>query len=211
MERNGLTESMNNMIMLSRTTLKLLIILSYQLNKTVINLRLKLCPVNKKIVHDAVDTVIKFRNNDPNYKPMREILMGRGGTRKFFIINIIISIVRKLTSSNDIVQVAAPSGAAAFNVQGSTIHNLLGVRVSHPEKELNEQAKTRLLEQLKQLLVLIIDEHNMITSKVLATTEQNTCECIYRGQNSPKSGEVFLFYYFLKTAISSCHSTKIVQ
>ena len=95
-----------------------------------------------------------------------------------------ISMIRTLTYSNDTIQIAAPSGAAAFNVQGSTIHNLLGVRVSHPEKGLTEQTKARLLEQLERLLVLIIDERSMISSKVLAAAERNTRECIYKGQNT---------------------------
>jgi predicted nucleic-acid-binding protein/DNA replication protein DnaC len=138
----------------------------------------------KSIVHDAVHTVMKFLTNDPNYKPMRATVMGSGGTGKSFIINTIISMVRTLTCSNDTVQIAAPSGAAAFNVQGSTIHNLLGVRVSNPEKGLTEQTKARLLEQLERLLVLIIDERSMISSKVLAAAERNTRECIYRGQNA---------------------------
>ena len=138
----------------------------------------------KSIVYDAVDTVMKFLTNDPNYKPMRATIMGSGGTGKSFIINTIISMVRTLTCSNDTVQIAAPSGAAAFNVQGSTIHNLLGVRVSHPEKGLTEQTKARLLEQLERLLVLIIDERSMISSKVLAAAERNTRECIYKGQNN---------------------------
>ena len=138
----------------------------------------------QKIVYAAVDTVIKFLNNDPSYKPMRATIMGGGGTGKSFIINTIIGMVRSLTSSNDTVQVAAPSGAAAFNVQGSTIHNLLGVKVNHPEKGLTAQCKGKLLHQLERLLVLIIDERSMISSKILAAAERHTRECIYRGQNS---------------------------
>ena len=138
----------------------------------------------KAIVYSAVDTVIKFLNNDPSYKPMRATIMGSAGTGKSFIINTIISMVRKLTGSNDTVQIAAPSGAAAFNVQGSTIHNLLGVRVTNPEKGLTDNTKARLLEQLQRLLVLVIDERSMISSKVLAAAERNTRECIYNGQNS---------------------------
>ena len=138
----------------------------------------------KAIVYNAVDTVIKFLNNDPSYKPMRATIMGSAGTGKSFIINTIISMVRTLTGSNDTVQIAAPSGAAAFNVQGSTIHNLLGVRVTNPEKGLTDNTKSRLLEQLQRLLVLVIDERSMISSKVLAAAERNTRECIYNGQNS---------------------------
>jgi hypothetical protein len=124
------------------------------------------------IVYNAINTIIKFLNNDPTYKPMRATIMGSRGMGKSFIINTIISMVRSLTGSNDTVQIAAPSGAAAFNVQGSTIHNLLGVRVTNPEKGLMEITKSRLLEQLEQLLVLIIDGRIMISSKVLAAAEK---------------------------------------
>lgn len=137
-----------------------------------------------EIVYRAVETIIKFLNNDPTYRPMRATVMGCGGTGKSFIINTIIAMVRRLTSCNDTVQVAAPSGAAAFNVQGSTIHRLLSVNVNHPEKELPEKTRERLKNQLQRLLVLIIDERSMISSKVLAAAERNTRQCIYDGQNS---------------------------
>ena len=114
------------------------------------------------IVYTAVDTIIKFLNNDPSYKPMCATIMGSGGTGKSFVINAIIGMVRKLTSCNDTVQIGAPSGAAAFSVQGSTIHSLLRVRVNNPEKPLTASTKARLLDQLERLLVLIIDERSMI-------------------------------------------------
>ena len=44
----------------------------------------------KAIVYNAVDTVTKFLNNDPSYKPMRATIMGSAGTGKSFIINTII-------------------------------------------------------------------------------------------------------------------------
>ena len=138
----------------------------------------------KAILYNAVDTVIKFLNNDPSYKPMKATIMGSAGTGKSFIINTSISMVRRLTGSNDTVQNSVPSEAASFNVQGYSIHNLLGVRVTNPEKDLTKNSKSRLLEQLECLLLLAIDERSLIGSKVLAAAEQNTPECIYRGQNS---------------------------
>ena len=137
-----------------------------------------------EIVYTAMDTIIKFLTNDPSYKPMRATIMGCGGTGKSFIINTIIAMVRKLTSFNDTVQVAAPSGAAAFNVQGSTIHRLLGITPNYEHVKLGEAAKERLKLQLERLLILIIDERSMINSKVLAAAERNTRDCIYNGQNS---------------------------
>jgi hypothetical protein len=62
--------------------------------------------------------------------------MGCGGAGKSFIINSIISIVRNMTQMNDTFKVGAPSGAAAYNIQGSTLHHLLRINVPRPEKKL---------------------------------------------------------------------------
>jgi hypothetical protein len=72
------------------------------------------------------------------YKPLRAIVMGCGGTGKSFSINTIISIVRTMTQLNDSILVGVPTGAAAFNVQGSTLHHLLGINVGWPEDVMSE-------------------------------------------------------------------------
>ncbi len=97
------------------------------------------------VVLASIDTIVKFLNNDTKYKPLRAIVMGCDGTGKSFIINTIISIVQKMTQQNDTIQVGVPTGAATVNVQGSTLHRLLGINVSHPEELLHETTK----EQLK--------------------------------------------------------------
>ena len=137
----------------------------------------------EKIVYTVLDTIIKFLNNDPSYKPLRATVMGCGGAGKSHVINTIISLVRKLTSCNDTVQVAAPSGSAAYNVQGSTIHRLLKIGVRNPENKLPTKHQDLLKQQLLRLLVLIIDERSQVNSKVLAASERNVRECIYGGQN----------------------------
>jgi hypothetical protein len=75
-------------------------------------------------------------------------MMGFGGTGKSFIINTIISIVQKVTQQNDTIQVGAPTGAAAFNVQGSTLHCMLGINVSQPEESLQETTREKLKSRL---------------------------------------------------------------
>jgi len=75
------------------------------------------------VVLASIDTIVKFLNNDTKYKPLRATVMGCGGTGKSFIINTIISIVRTMTQLNDSILVGAPTGAAAFNVQGSTLNS----------------------------------------------------------------------------------------
>lgn len=54
--------------------------------------------------------------------------------------------------------VGAPSGTAAFNVQGSTLHHLLGIGVTRPEDNITQKVQEKLQSQLKNDLCLIIDE-----------------------------------------------------
>ncbi len=141
-------------------------------------------PEQSKIIHMVVDTIIKFLLNDQSYWPLYAIIMGCVVTGKFYVISKIISIIRQLTSCNNTVQVLVPSGAVAYNVQGSTIHRLWHVSIRKPEKCLSIKMKERLSKRLEQLLVLVIDERSQVNSKVLAKTERNARECIYNGQNS---------------------------
>jgi hypothetical protein len=84
------------------------------------------------VVLALIDTIVKFLNNDTKYKSLRANVMGCGGTGKSFIINTIISIVQKMAQQNDTIQVGAPTLLMTFYVQGSTLHHLLGINVSHP-------------------------------------------------------------------------------
>lgn len=148
----------------------------------------KLSDLNEEqraIVYASIDTIVKFINNDKDYKPLRATILGCGGTGKSFIINTIIAIVRQYTQCNDSVLVAAPSGGAAFNVGGCTIHRSLGVEVSDAKKMMNldENKKTTLIKNLKHLLCLIIDERSQLGSKTFSTAERNVRQCIYGQQN----------------------------
>jgi hypothetical protein len=90
-----------------------------------------------------------------------------------------------MTQMNDTVKVRAPSEAAAYNVQGSTLHRLLGVNVSD---KLTGTVLENMQECLKHLFCLIIDEQSMLSSKVLAAAERNVRHFVYKGQNS---GEIW--------------------
>jgi len=136
------------------------------------------------VVLAVVDTVVKFLTNDSNYRPLRATVTGCGGSGKSYIINTIMTIIRELTLSNDTVKIAAPTGAAAYNVQGSTLHRLFKIDVDNPSQNVSKKNKTLLSEQLKTLLVLMIDERSMITSQVFASVEKHVRESIFNGHNS---------------------------
>ncbi len=92
------------------------------------------------VVIAAIDIIVKSLKNDKKFKPLQATVMGCGGNGKSFIINTIISIVRNMIQMNGTVKVGAPSGAAAYNVQGSTLHRLLGISVSRPEEKVTGTA-----------------------------------------------------------------------
>ena len=139
----------------------------------------------KAVVICAMDTIIKFLNNDPDYKPFRATVVGSGGTGKSFIINTLISIVRKYTNCNGSVKVAAPSGGAAYNVQGCTMHRCFSLSVD--KKKLREpltvERQHDLATRLNHMLMLIVDERSMLNSNLLAATERNIRHCVYGQQN----------------------------
>jgi hypothetical protein len=50
----------------------------------------------KKVVLAAIDTIIKFLQNEESYIPFRATVVGCGGTGKSYIINTILTIVSKI-------------------------------------------------------------------------------------------------------------------
>ena len=69
-----------------------------------------------------------------------------------------------MTQLNDLILVGAPTGAATVNVQGSTLHRLLGINVQQPEEVMSETTKENIKSCLTNLLCLIIDEKSMLSS-----------------------------------------------
>ena len=79
----------------------------------------------------------------------------------------------------------APSGGAAFNVGGCTIHQALKHSV-HREtllEDLNYLGKDELKEKLQRLLMFIVNERSMLSSELLAATKRNIRQCAFKGHN----------------------------
>jgi hypothetical protein len=139
----------------------------------------------QSVVICALDAVIKFVNNDPTYEPLRATVVGCGGTGKSFIINTLVSILRKYTNRNDSIRVAAPTGGAAYNVQGCTLHRCLRLSVDSTQlsRPLSDDKQVELASELERLLMLIVDERSMLSSKLIAAAERNLRHCVYGQQN----------------------------
>jgi len=117
------------------------------------------------------------------HKPLRVTVRGSAGSGKSFFIKALSNTVRKMFGDQSVVQVAAPTGAAAFNVGGETLHRKWCINPHRPSTPLGAAAKKRLMETQKRVLVIIVDERSMLTSGVLGASERNVAATCHGGSH----------------------------
>jgi hypothetical protein len=111
----------------------------------------------------------------PDQKPARSLalaILGGAGTGKSFVSKSMCDTFLRLIPGS-VVLVAAPTGVAAFNVQGQTLHSLLKLSVDRDGKRQSmSELSTADLLFLRQIFrvcsLLLIDEISMVSSEVLA-------------------------------------------
>ena len=107
-------------------------------------------------------------------KPLRMFVSGVGGTGKSFLIEAIKALIADIWPTNNLTcAVAAPTGLAAFNVGGITIHRLFQLPVEHEGKtagywSLPKPSQKLLKSSLSKVKMFIIDEVSMVSSLNLA-------------------------------------------
>ena len=120
------------------------------------------------------DAVIAMRKGDP-VRPYRVFLSGPGGVGKSHVISLVHNDTIKLLrlsghmEPDDVaVLLTAPTGVAAFNIQGMTLHSALVLGTTnagcHP---LAQDKLNTLRTKLSNLQLLIIDEVSMVGSDML--------------------------------------------
>ena len=110
----------------------------------------------------------KLKNSDV----IRLIVSGQGGTGKSRVIEVLNRLVTRDSRANSLpVVTAAPTGLAAVNVGGSTIHRVLSLPVEHGKptdyNRLNQEQLTIVRHTLRGLRLLICDEVSMVSSLTL--------------------------------------------
>ena len=101
-------------------------------------------------------------------------ISGVGGTGKSFLIETIKSLISNLWSIKNLTcTIAAPTGLAAFNIGGVTIHRLFQLPIEHNSQTANYWPLPKTSQKLMKttmhdVKMFIIDEVSMVSSLNLA-------------------------------------------
>ena len=126
------------------------------------------------IVNGVKDAVIALKTGKP-VQPYQVFLSGPGGVGKSHVIKLVQSdTIRILKLSgmfepdDVIVLLTAPTGVAAFNISGMTLHSalLLGCNRRTGFQPLSNDRLTTLRCKLSKLMLIIIDEVSMVGSNM---------------------------------------------
>lgn len=128
----------------------------------------------QEIIFDKVMNTFLADNDEV----LRLFVSGAGGTGKSFLIKTIRCWTKQILGKT--TAVTAPTGLAAFNIDGLTVHRLFQLPIEHGRtpkyKELSDQVLKILRQQLKDVVLFIIDEVSMISNITLTYIHLRLCE-----------------------------------
>ena len=109
--------------------------------------------------------------------PLRMIVSGTAGTGKSYLIHCLRLLLQHQ------LRVAAPTGVAAFNVDGCTLHSLLSLPTKGDFKDLEGERLNKLQQSFTDIKYIIIDEMSMVGRKSLGQVDRRLRQAFpHRGQ-----------------------------
>lgn len=113
----------------------------------------------------AHETVRAHCEGDSEAPPLRLLILGTAGSGKSYLLHCLMKLLGPRA------KVIAPTGMAALNVNGTTIHFFFRLQVSSPFAELRGDAVTALLEKCDGVQYFICDELSMVGASMLAAID----------------------------------------
>ena len=117
---------------------------------------------------------------------LRLTVAGVAGSGKSTWINTLVTVIRKMFPQDDVISVFAPTGSAAFNAGGETLHKGFGLQVQSANQTDGLSAKKTqyLLARFAKTLVIIIDERSMLDAATLGTAKEYMQNWAHKGSNN---------------------------
>lgn len=129
---------------------------------------------------------------NPDYEIKRVLVQGKAGTGKSVVIRELCRMLDRVPGDRA-YQVLAPTGQAAVNVDGTTIHSFLKIPAQGEMRPLNGPALRSIQLAFKSIKFIIIDEYSMIGKRLLQKINLRLREaraCV----NQPFGG-IFLYLF----------------
>mmetsp|Transcript_41887 Transcript_41887/g.107188 ORF Transcript_41887/g.107188 Transcript_41887/m.107188 type:complete len:142 (+) Transcript_41887:1357-1782(+) len=126
---------------------------------------------------------------DEECKQLLMILMGTAGTDKSYTVHAICKMCLELLHPNQQLHLlAAPTGTAAYQINGRTVHALLGLPTKNVTvmSELAPNRKARLEQQWEHIRLLLIDEQSMVGRRMLGMINRRLKQI--KGSDRPFGG-----------------------
>lgn len=104
------------------------------------------------------------------------LVQGGGGVGKTFLVQCIVKHLRALATEQGLgpdkfVQVAAPTGTAALNVKGRTLHGLVSIPVMSGFQPLQGASLMNMQLKMEGLRYLLVDERSMVGRRMLGRVD----------------------------------------
>ena len=122
-----------------------------------------LCLQGKQL---AIYNLVKSHLEGNDTTPLHMIVSGTAGTGKSYLIHCLRLLLQ------DKVRVVAPTGVAAFNVDGHTLHSLLHLPTKGEFKDLQGEQLSKIQQSLAGVEYLIIDEMSMVGRKMFGQVDK---------------------------------------
>jgi hypothetical protein len=131
------------------------------------------------------------------FLPLILTVCGAAVKGKGFIINIIVSYMRHMFDNSALVRVVAPTGVAAFNVLGVTLHRFAGLDWRNMKKGMRNSTMQKLQKKLQNTVVILMDERSILSQIIPGLAEHTVArsahECGHSGEHRGGIPEMALF------------------
>ena len=129
---------------------------------------------------------LKQNEIQSKFQPLHATIYGKAGTGKSHLIRVLVNCIEFIFQRRDCVFIAAPTGVAASNVGGETIHRVFSINPKNDMAGLSNEQEDKLKQKFSNIVALIIDERSMLGNINIACAEQNCRKAAYKGLNYKK-------------------------
>ena len=123
-------------------------------------------PLNLQGKQLQVYSIVCEHSEATNQPPLRMIFSETAGTGKSYLIHCLKLLLQ------DKLRVVAPTGVAAYNVNGCTLHSLLNLPTKGDFRDLEGDRFHQLQQSLSGMKYLIIDEMSMVGRKTFGQVDR---------------------------------------